>query len=186
MESSPETYAVVLLVEQALSPADAAQVRSLHAELVEEGQVVDYRVLIPMDDAAARIETAMGSLHGGEMLASPAVTLSEIDLETVRQECRDRSYGALDQTLGLLRGEGTRAEGRVITEHPVDALVTEVEAADGREVIVLTRPHVVAELFRLDWTSQARRKLGVPVLHLLEHETIDEQSAGAGEGVTGF
>ena len=49
---------------------------------------------------------------------------------------------------------------------------------------MLTRPHVVAEFFHVDWTSRARRKLGVPVLHLLEHENFDEQ-AGGGEGVTG-
>ena len=58
-------------------------------------------------------------------------------------------------------------------------------AVDGREAIILTRPHVVAEFFHVDWTSRARRKIGVPVLHLLEHENFDEQ-AGGGEGVTGF
>ena len=62
------------------------------------------------------------------------------------------------------------------------AKVKEVAAA---EVIVLTRPHIVAEFFHLDWTSRARRKLGVPVLHLLEHENFDEQ-AGGGEGISGF
>ena len=70
------------------------------------------------------------------------------------------------------------------SEPPVDALVDKVNEVDAREVIVLTRPHVVAEFFHLDWTSRARRKLGVPVLHLLEHETFDEQ-AGGGEGITG-
>ena len=73
---SMETYPVVLLVEQALSAADAAQVRSLHEELVEEGQQVSYHVLLPIHDAAARIEAAMGSLAGGELLTSPAVTMS--------------------------------------------------------------------------------------------------------------
>ena len=43
---------------------------------------------------------------------------------------------------------------------------------------------MVSEFFHLDWTSRARRKIGVPVLHLLEHENFDEQ-AGGGEGVTG-
>ncbi len=74
---SMETYPVVLLVEQALSAADAAQVRSLHEELVEEGQQVSYHVLLPIHDAAARIEAAMGSLAGGELLTSPAVTMSD-------------------------------------------------------------------------------------------------------------
>ena len=77
------------------------------------------------------------------------------------------------------------ATGAVTSEPPVDALVAKVSEVDAREVIVLTRPHLVAEFFHVDWTSRARRKLGVPVLHLLERENFDEQ-AGGGEGVTGF
>jgi hypothetical protein len=42
----------------------------------------------------------------------------------------------------------------------------------------------VSEFFHRDWSSRARRAIGVPVLHLLEHENFDEQ-AGSGEGVTG-
>ncbi len=181
-----ETYPVVLLVEQALSAADAAQVRSLHEELVEEGQAVSYHVLLPIHDAAARIEAAMGSLAGGELLTSPAVTMSEVDLDSVREECRQASDRDLEHTLSALAEVGAVATGRVISEPPVDALAAEVAAVDGLEAIILTRPHVVAEFFHLDWTSQARRKLGVPVLHLLEHETIAEQAAGGGEGNTGL
>ena len=180
-----ETYPVVLLVEQALSAADAVQVRSLHEELVEEGQTVSYHVLLPIHDAAARIEAAMGSLAGGELLTSPAVTMSEVDLESVREECRQASEEELRRTLAHLSEAGAIATGRVITEPPVEALAAEVTKIDGREAIILTRPHVVAEFFHLDWTSQARRKLGVPVLHLLEHETIEGQAAGGGEGVSG-
>ena len=68
---------------------------------------------------------------------------------------------------------------------PIQALAKKVADVDAREAIILTRPHVVSEFFHLDWTSRARRKLGVPVLHLLEHETFDEQ-AGEGEGISGF
>jgi hypothetical protein len=41
---------------------------------------------------------------------------------------------------------------------------------NAQEVIILTRQHLVAEFFHLDWSASARRHLGVPVLHLLEHE----------------
>ena len=68
---------------------------------------------------------------------------------------------------------------------PIHALVAKVAEVDAREAIILTRPHVVSEFFHVDWSSKARRKLGVPVLHLLEHETFDEQ-AGEGEGICGF
>ena len=80
---------------------------------------------------------------------------------------------------------GATAHGKVTSEPPVDALAALVTAVDAREAIILTRPHVVAEFFHVDWTSRARRKLGVPVLHLIEHESFDEQ-AGSGEGVSGL
>ncbi|MCR6030453.1 hypothetical protein GGQ22_03240 [Nocardioides sp. zg-579] len=175
-------YDVVLLVEQALTPADAAQVRSLH-EAIEEP--VTYHVLLPLEDAAARVEAAMGSLSGGELLASPAMTMREVDLEAVQEDCEERSREDLDRTLDALREAGATAHGQIVTDSPVQALVDKIKEVDGREAIILTRPHVVAEFFHVDWSSQARRKIGVPVLHLLEHETFDEQ-AGGGEGITGF
>ncbi|GAB3772141.1 hypothetical protein FB382_002967 [Nocardioides ginsengisegetis] len=181
-ETNAETYHVVLLVEQALTPADAAQVRSLHEGLDEP---VTYHVLMPMEDAAARIESAMGSLSAGEVLGSPALAMNDVDLEAVRKDCAERSSAELDATLAALRGAGATAEGCVVSEPPIDALATMVTAVDGREAIILTRSHVVAEFFHVDWTSRARRKIGVPVLHLLEHENFDEQS-GAGEGVSGL
>jgi hypothetical protein len=176
-----ETYNVVLLVEQALSTADAAQVRSLHEEIEEP---VAYHVLLPLEDAAARIESAMGSLSAGDVLASPAMTMGDVDLDAVRRDCQERSDSDLAETLAALRATGATATGKVVGEPPIDALAAKVAEVDGREAIILTRPHVVAEFFHVDWTSRARRKIGVPVLHLLEHENFDEQ-AGGGEGVTG-
>jgi hypothetical protein len=178
------TYDVVLLIEQALSEEDAQQVVGLHEELEIDQQVV-YHVLLPVEDAAARVEAAMGSLAAGEVLASPAMVMNDVDIAKVREECLDRSKQALATTLSRLKGAGGQAEGTVAHEHPIDALAAMVSQVDGREAIILTRPHVVAEFFHVDWTSRARRKIGVPVLHLLEHVTLAEQGAGGGEGVTG-
>ena len=179
-----EDYDVVLLIEQALTPRDAAQVHSLHEGL--DGPVT-YHVLLPLEDAAARIESAMGSLTAGDMLAAPTLPMSEVDLEAVRRDCEDRSSDDLARTLEALRGSGATARGQVVSDPPIDALAAKVAEVDGREAIILTRPHVVSEFFHVDWTSKARRKLGVPVLHLLEHETFDEQAEGYGdEGVTGL
>ncbi|QWF21465.1 hypothetical protein KM427_21425 [Nocardioides sp. LMS-CY] len=183
-ETTRGDYDVVLLIEQALSDQDAAQVHSLHEGLDEP---VTYHVLLPLEDAAARIESAMGSLTAGDMLASPTMPMSEVDLDAVRKDCEDRSHTELEQTLQALRRSGAVARGEVVGDPPIDALAAKVAAVDGREAIILTRPHVVAEFFHLDWTSKARRKLGVPILHLLEHENFDEQAEGYGqEGITGF
>ena len=175
----------MLLVEQALTAADAAQVRSLHEGLDEP---VTYHVLMPMEDAAARIEAAMGSLAAGEVLASPAMAMSDVDLEAVRKDCRGALRRATcSATLAALRAAGRdRRRARWSRRPPIDALAAKVAEVDGREAIILTRPHVVAEFFHVDWTSRARRKIGVPVLHLLEHENFDEQAEGYGEGITGL
>jgi hypothetical protein len=176
-----EIYTVVLLVEQALSAADAAQVRSLHESLDED---VRYHVLLPVEDAAARVEAAMGSL-GDDALGAARVPLDAEAIETVREESERQSSAELTATLEALRAAGAKAEGEVVETDPIAALSAAVTSVDGREAIILTRPHVVAEFFHVDWTSRARRKIGVPLLHLLEHENFDEQ-AGAGEGVTGL
>jgi hypothetical protein len=179
-----ENYTVVLLVEQALSAADAAQVRSLHEALDDPEQHVRYLVLLPVEDAAARIEAAMGAVSS-DTITAPRMPLDPDAVETVREESERESNRALEATLAALRGAGATADGRVVDDDPIDALSRAVTEVDGREAIILTRPHVVAEFFHLDWTSRARRKIGVPVLHLLEHENFDEQ-AGPGEGVTGL
>jgi hypothetical protein len=175
------TYDVVLLVEQALTVVDARQVLSLHEELDDP---VVYHVLLPLEDAAARIEASMGGLSGGELMGNPTIGMNEADIEAVRRDSQEQSDDELSATLAAMREAGGTADGKVVGDDPIGALAAEVSAVDGREAIILTRSHVVSEFFHLDWTSRARRKIGVPVLHLLEHESFDEQ-AGGGEGVTG-
>jgi hypothetical protein len=176
------TYDVVLLVEQPLSLQDARQVRGLHEDIDEH---VRYHVLLPVEDAAARVESAMGSLAASEVLASPALVMDETDLENIQHELLEDARRELSESLERLMETGADAVGDNLSIDPIDALAAKVPAVDAREAIILTRPHVVSEFFHLDWTSRARRKIGVPVLHLLEHETFDEQ-AGGGEGVTGL
>ncbi len=175
-------YNVVLLVEQAFTPQDATNLRGLHEEI--EDPVV-YHVLLPVEDASARVETAMGSLATGEVLTTPAVAVGDSDIEGLRKELLDTCRESVNQTTAEIEKAGGKAFGEPVTNDPIRALVAKVSEVDAREVIILTRPHVVSEFFHTDWTSRARRKLGVPVLHLLEHENFDEQ-AGEGEGISGF
>ncbi len=75
-------YNVVLLVEEPLSAIDASQVVSLHEEIAAEGEgPVTYYVLLPMEDAAARIEASLGSLSGGGMVGAPSLLLDSVDFE---------------------------------------------------------------------------------------------------------
>ena len=69
---------------------------------------------------------------------------------------------------------------------PVEALTENAQRSDAAEVIVLTSSHPVREALHRDWASQVRSRLHLPTLHLLEHESFNEQSAGLGEGNSGL
>jgi nucleotide-binding universal stress UspA family protein len=181
-DSGTPTYDVVLLVEQALTVEDARQVHALHEDAPAP---VRYHVLLPIEDAAARVESAMGTLASGDALVAAPMMLDQDEVADIQRELLDQARADLAASVRALETAGATAEGDTVTAEPIDALVDKVRAVAAAEVIVLTRPHVVAEFFHLDWTSRARRKLGVPVLHLLEHENFDEQ-AGGPEGISGF
>ena len=183
-EDTQATYDVVLLVEQPLSVDDAQQIRSLHQDIEDP---VRYHVLLPVEDAAARVESAMGSIAASEVLASPALVMDENDIQEVQRELLDEARTNCTGCVSKLADCGADVTGEVVSADPVDALRAKVAEVHAAEAIILTRKHVIAEFFHLDWTSRARRKLGVPILHLLEHENFDEQAEGYGtEGVTGF
>lgn len=175
-------YDVILLIEQPFTPTDASNVLSLHEDIEDP---VRYHVMLPVEDASARVEGAMGSLATGEMLATPAITVDGTDLEELSNEFLEECRRGVATTVSVIEAAGGRAVGEPVTADPIRALVDKVAEVDAREVIILTRPHVVSEFFHVDWSSRARRRLGVPVLHLLEHESFDEQ-AGEGEGISGF
>lgn len=175
-------YDVVLLVEQALTSLDAGQVRSLH-EAIEDP--VLYHVLVPVEESASRIEAGMGSLATGEVLLAPALLSDPESLQDLQHDLLEIAREAVRTSIAAIEDAGGRAVGDIVTVDPIEALAGKVSQVDAREAIILTRPHLVSEFFHLDWTSRARRKLGVPVLHLLERETFDEQS-GDGEGISGL
>ena len=179
-------YDVVVLIEQALSDLDADQIVSLHEGIQDR---LAYHVLLPVEDAAARIESALGSLAANEALVPPAAVAGAgaggaVDLERVQREVLDRSRADLRASVERLAARGRQADGELTSDPPVSALEALVARCDAREALVLTRPHLVAEFFHVDWASRARRHLGIPVLHLLEQETFAEQSGG-GEGISG-
>ncbi len=178
-------YDVIVLAEQPLTAIDAGNLRGLHEEIEDP---VAYHVLLPVEDAAGRVEGALGTMgtpSTGEVLAGPPTTLAPEDVRDLQEGAMSTGRAGVEASLAAIAQAGGRAVGEPVTGDPIDALTETVARTDAREVIIMTRPHVVAEFLHLDWTSKARRRLGVPVLHLLEHENFDEQ-AGEGEGISGF
>jgi hypothetical protein len=166
-------YDVVVLVEQPVTDWDARQITALHHDSTEP---VHYHVLLPVEDAAARVEATVGSLATSDMMGTAALYLDEADLEEVEQEVREAGNRALEQSIAAFRRAGADADGELTADDPLDRLAAAVRQRDTAEVVILTRKHLVAEVLHVDWTNRARRTLSVPILHLIAQEEPDWES----------
>ncbi|WP_445525963.1 indole-3-glycerol phosphate synthase [Streptomyces cyslabdanicus] len=153
-------FTSVLMIEKALTSADVEFVTTLHGE-----EPVFFHVLLqPRGDQADRLLRAIDDIALGE--------LDEAAREGETPEGADAQGAgaqALEVSLIALRSAGSRAEGRLVEDHPLDSLKSLVAEVGADEVIVLTDPHYVEEFFHRDWASRARHKVGVPVLKLFSH-----------------
>ncbi|GAA2247021.1 hypothetical protein GCM10010145_12660 [Streptomyces ruber] len=150
----------VLMIEKALTSADVEFVTTLHGD-----EPVSFHVLLqPRGDQADRLLRAIDDVALG------ALDEAAREGETPEgDEAKVPARQALDVSLVALRAAGHEADGRLVEDHPLDALKTLVDEAGADEVIVLTDPHYVEEFFHRDWASRARHKVGVPVLKLFSH-----------------
>jgi hypothetical protein len=174
-------YDIVVLVEQPVTHWDAHQITALHNDAPD---VVHYHVLMPVEDAASRVEATIGSLAASEVMGTAALYLDETDIERVHEEIREASERALAQSIQAFIEAGARASGEVTAIDPLDRLAALVTERNSAEVVILTRPHLVAELLHIDWTHRARRRLDVPCLHLIAQSEPDWE-AQTGNGETG-
>jgi hypothetical protein len=175
-------YTIVILAEHGMTTGDAKEVVSLH-EGIEDTR--HYHVLIPCDDATQRAEHTLGTVAAHESLAMMPVIPDDVDIEQAQRKIDAAANQAVSNSVAAIRALGVEADGECSSDDPIDKLTEVVAQQQADEVIVMTLPHSVSELFHRDWTSRARRRLGVPLLHLLEHESLDAE-AGYGEGITGM
>ncbi|WP_405823365.1 indole-3-glycerol phosphate synthase [Streptomyces sp. NBC_01390] len=156
-------FTSVLMIEKALTSADVEFVTTLHGD-----EDVAFHVLLqPRGDQADRLLRAIDDIALGE--------LDEAAHERETPEGKDAAAmgeQALEVSLAALRAAGHEAEGRIVEDHPLDALRGLVDEIEADEVIVLTDPHYVEEFFHRDWASRARHKVGVPVLKLFSHSKV--------------
>jgi hypothetical protein len=171
-------YDFVVLVEQPVTKWDARQIAALHHDSPEP---VHYHLLMPVEDAATRVEATIGSLAASEVMGTAALYLDDADLERVHREVRAASERALAEAIDAFRRADTDADGELTASDPLDRLATLVRERDSAEVVILTRRHVVAEFLHVDWANRARRKLKVPILHLLAQEEPDWEAEAESE-----
>ena len=171
-------YDVVILIEREMSKADATEVVGLRDQTAERTR---YWVILPVDDAAGRVEASLGTMAANEPFGGAPVLLPDVDLNEIQRDIVDASHAALEHSTARIIEAGGHADGDVTNIDPVDALAKAVVEHQASEVIVLTRSHLVSEFFHVDWASKARRRLGVPLLHLPE-VGVEDENAGEDEG----
>lgn len=165
-------YDIVILVEDELSVPDAERLAELYADAPD---LVRYHVILPCENAKAQVQATLGGLAGTELFGMASQRYAIRSDDEVRRAADDaqravdaEATARLERSLGRLRSFDRDAEGTITHRHPIDELVDYIPRVQGQEVVVLTRPHIITELLHVDWSAQARRHLGVPVLHLLE------------------
>jgi hypothetical protein len=167
-------YDVMVLVEEELSLPDAEELAQLYAGTQDP---VRFHILVPSENAKAEVEASLTGLAGTDLFGMPSQRYAfrpdegvERAAEHAQAAADAQATAALTRSIERLKSLGREADGTITHRHPVDELVDSIPRVNGQEVVVVTRPHVVAELLHVDWSAQARRHLGVPVLHLLEQQ----------------
>jgi hypothetical protein len=146
----------VLMIEKPLAPVDVELVTTLHGD-----EPVSFIVLMQPRGDQERLLRALDDVALGE--------LDKVAHEEEEIKGDHAATAALNHSLTELRKAGSEAVGDIVQEHPLDMLRSVVEKTKADEVIVLTAPHLVEEFFHRDWASQARHKVGIPVLKLYAH-----------------
>lgn len=150
---------IIILTEEPLNTVDAENIKDLYTPTDD----VELLLIVPADTKRHLFVDVIDQLT---LLDLPGA-LHELrekapDTESVRAEAGT----ILEQSMEVLRAAGATVSGRIADGDAVESLVKLVKDTGARQAVVVTRPHAVADTFRLDWAHQAQRKLGLPVLHL--------------------
>ena len=163
-------YDVALLIERQLTDLDADQVVALHEGLDDD--TVVYHLLLPVDTSASMLASSMSALGGGQIM-----TIADADMiADVQHELSTAGQAELDASAALLTTRGQQVTSSLTEDDPITALGDLLAETSSSEAIILTESHIVREFLHVDWTSRAKRKLDVPILHLLEHVPFSAQS----------
>lgn len=166
---------VALLIERALSEADAAGVVDL--DFGADDPVV-FHLLLPVDRAGALVPASMGALGGGAVM--PIGELAAF--EELQDEIVESARAELDDSAERLGDLGRDSTTTLTDDDPIEALADLVADRGATAAVIVTEPHVVREFLHVDWTSRAERRLDVPCLRLVEHSDGPARGSGSDGG----
>lgn len=152
---SDVTDTTIVLTEVPLKALDVERIVGLH-----DGSEPVFRVLVPADTKRNVLVSVLNHLSLFEMREA-LEALKPID----RTEAHADAEQTLAESLEALTQAGVQATGAITDDDPLPTLEAEVKAG-ASEVVIVTEPHALQDTFHTDWASEARERLGVPVLHV--------------------
>jgi hypothetical protein len=151
-------FTTVLLTEKVLTAHDVERFAHLH-----DPEPVRIHVVVPAHDDRSELEEVVDDIARADF--SEAVRDDHDVTDASRAVLADRELSA---SIDALKAAGVaEVVGAVATGNPIDAVVALVAELDADEVVVLTEPHLLADLTRRDWASRLRHALDKPVLHVV-------------------
>ena len=153
-------FTTILLTEKALSAHDVQRVAHLH-----DPEPVHVHVVVPAHDDRSELAEAVDDIARTDF----ADVLHDADKGRSEQELTSRAGRELAAAIAALLAEGvSRVDGEIASGSPVDRVVAVAAELSADEVVVLTEPHLLADLTRRDWASRLRHALDLPVLHVVQ------------------
>ena len=108
------TDTIVVLIEDALSPADVDKLIALHTD-----EVLEYRVLVPADTERPLLPWIVDSLSLGELREAWDRAVGK---EPTERQAKTTAQEQLAATLTAFEAAGRRAVGTVVSDDPIPAL----------------------------------------------------------------
>ncbi|QDB79413.1 hypothetical protein FE251_08550 [Georgenia wutianyii] len=155
---------VIVLTEDALLDTDVRQIVDYYAE-----RDVRFQVLVPADTEHNVLHEVVNDLG---LLDLRRLWSDITNPDPDDREARTEAAEALRRSLDLLAASGATADGQVVQDDPLPALLQAANGFRASEVVVVTTPKMLDDTFRRDWASRAREAMGLPVLHLYTGSTI--------------
>ena len=151
-------FTTVLLTEKALSAHDVERFAHLH-----DPEPVRIHVVVPAHDDHSELEEVVDDIARTDF--AEAIHDDHTVTDRGRTVAAERQVAS--SVAALVAAGVAVVDGQVVTGNPVDDVVKIVSALDADEVVVLTEPHLLADLTRRDWATRLRHAVAKPVLHVV-------------------
>ncbi|MFZ0324255.1 MAG: hypothetical protein WAN48_09015 [Actinomycetes bacterium] len=161
-------FTMLVLTESALLPHDVERLAGFHDDEPDKR----IHVCVPARDDETTLGQADELVDDISRTEFKELKSDAEGSDRTPAELRARAKRHLAASVEALTAAGVTADGELVTENPVDQVVSLIAALDADELVVITAPHWLEEVLRRDWATKIYKRLRhehreIPVLHFI-------------------